>query len=52
VLDPDRVLNNTADFDSSYGAVYFPAVKIKDQFNQSFPIVPVSTLIPSVIAYT
>lgn len=52
VLNPQSVLTNTEDFDSSYGAVYFPAVKIKDQFNQSFPIIPVSTLIPSVIAYT
>lgn len=38
-------------YDSSYGAVYFPSVKYYDGYTKTYPILPVSTLIPSVIAY-
>lgn len=48
----NTVLTTTQDFDSSFGGVYFPSVKIKCPFKKTFPIVPASTLIPSVIAYT
>lgn len=46
------VINATQDFDSSYGAVYYPSVKIQCPFTKTFPIVPASTYIPAVIAYT
>lgn len=42
----------TQNYDSSYGGVYFPAVKYYDTFNRIFPIIPVTTLIPAVFAYT
>lgn len=42
----------TEGFDSSYGAVYYPAVKIYDTYTKTYPTVPVSTFIPAVIAYT
>lgn len=38
-------------YDSSYGAVYFPSVKYYDGYTRTYPVLPVSTLIPSVIAY-
>lgn len=38
-------------FDSSYGAVYFPSVKYYDGYTRTYPVLPVATLIPSVIAY-
>jgi hypothetical protein len=51
-LDAERVAGYTAGFDSSFGAVYYPAVKIKCPYTKTFPIIPAATLIPSVIAYT
>jgi hypothetical protein len=42
----------TADYDSSFGAVYYSAVKIKDNYTKTYPIIPGSTYIPAVIAYT
>jgi hypothetical protein len=42
----------TEDFDSSYGAVYYPGVKIKCDYTKTYPDLPGSALIPSVIAYT
>lgn len=39
-------------FDSSYGAVYFPSVKYYDGYTKTYPVLPVSSLIPAVIAYT
>lgn len=47
-----QVCNNTSNFDSSYGAVYYPAVKIKCDYTKTYPVIPAATLIPSVIAYT
>lgn len=51
-LNVNRVSLSTADFDSSFGAVYYPAVKIKDPYTKTFPVIPASTYIPAVIAYT
>lgn len=51
-LNATRVSEYTANFDSSFGAVYYPAVKIKCNYTKTFPIIPAATLIPSVIAYT
>lgn len=39
-------------YDSSQGAVYFPAVKYYDPYTKTYPILPVATFIPSVMAYT
>ena len=51
-LNVAQVAEYTANFDSSFGAVYYPAVKIKCNYTKTFPIIPAATLIPSVIAYT
>lgn len=51
-LNVAQVSGYTAGFDSSFGAVYYPAVKIKCPYTKTFPIIPAATLIPSVIAYT
>lgn len=51
-LKINQIIEYTANFDSSFGAVYYPAVKIKCDYTKTFPILPAATLIPSVIAYT
>lgn len=48
----NSVVNVTQDFDTSFGGVYFPSVKKRCPFTKTFPTLPVSTLIPAVIAYT
>lgn len=50
--NPNLLLTVTQDFDNSYGAVYFPQVKIKCPYTKKLPIVPAATFIPAVIAYT
>jgi len=51
-FDVSKVCEYTNEYDSSFGAVYYPAVKIKCDYSKTFPIIPAATLIPSVIAYT
>ncbi len=51
-FDVSKVCEYTNEYDSSFGAVYYPAVKIKCDYTKTFPIIPAATLIPSVIAYT
>ena len=42
----------SADIDSSFGACYYPSVKIECPFTKRLPMVPASTFIPAVLAYT
>lgn len=50
----DTTLNAllTAGYDSSFGSVYYPAVKYYDAYTRTYPLIPVGALIPAVIAYT
>ncbi len=48
----DSVLSLTQFVDSSFGSVYYPAVKIRDASNRAIVTLPSSTYIPSVLAYT
>ena len=48
----DKAVEKTQAFDSSYGAVYYPPVKIKDMYTKTHPTIPAATFIPAVIAYT
>lgn len=50
--DVSSVIQNTKYFDSSFGAVYYPAVKINCIYTNTLPIIPASTYIPAVLAYT
>lgn len=51
-IDADQTSDWVQPYDSSFGAVYFPSVKYYDTYTKTYPAIPVSTLLPAVIAYT
>lgn len=50
-MDVNAVAAKTANYDTNYGAVYYPWGKYYDRYLKKYVMIPVSTLLPAVYAY-